>query len=302
VKVVLTSNDICAFPDSAINSVTMTISPLLTPSVSITSVHGDSTCTGDTVEFISVPVYGGPAPTFLWTENGINVATGPYYVYAPLDGDVLVLTMTAHGVPCLTDSVAVSDTFTVHVLTPTANSLSVSVSQSAVVSGSIDTFTAVASGAGSSPSFQWYINGTPVPGATNSVYITDSLRQGQIVNCEETSSFVCSDPRSIISGGISVQVIPAGISEVGGANTFTLVPNPNAGSFTIEGVLKVPSDNVNIAVTNMLGQTIYKKTAIVKNNKVDDEVTLERSVPAGVYLVTVTSGENRVVFHVVIDK
>ncbi len=302
VKVVLTSNDICAFPDTAVNSVTMTISPMLTPSVSITSVHGDSTCAGDTVEFIAVPVYGGAAPTYLWTENGINVATGPYYIYAPLDGDVLVLTMTAHGVPCLTDSVAISDTFTVHVFTPTSNSLSVSVSQSSIVAGSVDTFTAVAAGAGAAPAFQWYINGTPVPGATSNVYVTDSLRQGQIVNCEETSSFVCSDPRSIISGGSSVQVIPAGISEVGGVNTFTLMPNPNAGSFTIEGALKSQSDNVNIAVTNMLGQTIYKKTAVANNGKVHEQIKLEKSVPSGMYLVTVTSGESRVVFHVVIDK
>ncbi len=302
VKVVLTSNDICAFPDTAVNSVTMSISAMLTPSVSITSVHGDSTCAGDTVEFISVPVYGGAAPTYLWTENGINVATGPYYVYAPLDGDILVLTMTAHDVPCLTDSVAVSDTFIVHVFTQSSNTLSVSVSQSSVVAGSVDTFTAVASGAGSSPSFQWYINGTSVPGATGNVYITDSLQQGQIVNCQETSSFVCSDPHSLISGGISVQVIPAGISEVGGVNTFTLMPNPNAGSFTIEGILKAQSDNVNIVVTNMLGQTIYKRTAAVNNGKVYEQVALAKSVPSGMYLVTVTSGESRVVFHVVIDK
>ena len=302
VKVVLTSNDICAFPDTALNSVTMTISPMLTPSVSITSIHGDSTCVGDTVQFIAVPVYGGPAPTYLWTKNDTGVATGPYFIYAPLDGDILVLTMTAHGVPCLTDSVAISDTFIVHVFTQSLNSLSVSVSQSSVVAGSVDTFTAVAAGAGLAPTFQWYINGTPVPGATGNVYITDSLTQGEIVNCEETSSFLCSDPRSILSGGISVQVIPAGISEVGGVNRFTLMPNPNAGSFTISGTLKSQADNVNIEVSNMLGQTIYKKTSVANNGAIHQQVALDKSTPSGMYLVTVTSGESRVVFHVVIDK
>ena len=210
--------------------------------------------------------------------------------------------MTAHGVPCLTDSVAISDTFIVHVFTQSLNSLSVSVSQSSVVAGSVDTFTAVAAGAGLAPTFQWYINGTPVPGATGNVYITDSLTQGEIVNCEETSSFLCSDPRSILSGGISVQVIPAGISEVGGVNRFTLMPNPNAGSFTISGTLKSQADNVNIEVSNMLGQTIYKKTSVANNGAIHQQVALDKSTPSGMYLVTVTSGESRVVFHVVIDK
>ena len=304
VKVVLTSNDICAFPDTASNSITMTISPLESPSVSIVMVpnHGDSTCTGDTVEYEAIPVFGGTAPIYRWTKNNINVATGPYFIdHEAHDNDTLYVTLQSNY-PCLAVDTAVSPIFILHIFNPVANALSVSVSQSSVVAGSVDTFTAVASGAGASPAFQWYINGTPIPGATNSIYITDTLTQGEIVNCEETSSFVCSDPRTILSGGISVQVIPAGISEVGGLNTFTLMPNPNEGSFTIQGVLKSQSDNVNIAVTNMLGQTIFKKTAVAKNGKIYELVILEKSIPSGMYLVTVTSGESRAVFHVVIDK
>ena len=302
VKVVMISNDICAFPDSAVSNVTMTISPMLTPSVSITSIHNDSTCIGDTVQFIAVPVYGGAAPTYLWTENGTNVATGPYYVYAPHDGDTLVLTMTSHGVPCLTDSLAVSDIFIVHVLSPTSNSLAVSVSQSSVISGSVDTFTAVASGAGSSPSFQWYINGVAVPGATNTTYITDSLRSGQTVSCEETSSFVCSEPHSIMSGGISVSVVAAGIHQPGGLSTLTLLPNPNAGSFTIKGSLASATDKVDVVVTDMLGQTIFTKKVMISSGVINEQVALPHSTPAGMYLVSVTSGDGRAVFHVVVER
>ena len=59
-----------ALPDTAAPAVTMTVqNPLVSPSVSITSVHNDTVCaSGDTVQFAAVPVFGGTAPTYLWTE------------------------------------------------------------------------------------------------------------------------------------------------------------------------------------------------------------------------------------------
>ena len=303
IKCILTSNATCVFPDTASKSITMTVSPAMNPSVSITSIHNDSTCTGDTVQFAAVPVYGGSAPTYMWTENGINVATGPYYIYSPNNGDTLTVTMTSNY-PCVSTPVVVSNLFIIHVFSPITNSLSVSVSQSNITSGSVDTFTAVASGAGATPYFQWYIDGNPVAGATGHQYITDSLQFGQIVNCMETSSFVCSNPYSIFSGGITVNVKPSGVKEVGTNNgKFTLIPNPNNGTFTIQGSLKNPSNNkVNIVVTNVLGQAVYKKTTYAANGTVNETISLENTIAAGAYQVSITSGDDNVVFHVVIEK
>lgn len=300
---VLTSNATCAFPDTAIKSITMTVSPMLSPAVSITSVHNDSTCTGDTVLFAAVPVNGGTAPTYLWTQNGINVATGPYYIYQPQNGDTLIVTMTSNY-PCLSTPIAVSNIFIIHVFTPTVNALSVTVSQSNIISGSVDTFTAIATGAGPSPSFQWYIDGNPVAGATSYRYITDSLRDGQIVNCMETSSYLCSDPYSIFSGGITITVQPNTVRPIGMNNgNFTLVPNPNNGTFIIKGALRSTSDDkVNITITNVLGQAVYKKTTFAKNGNVNEQIMLSNMLSAGTYQVSVTSGEDHVVFHVVVEK
>ncbi len=302
ISCLLTSNAACAMPDTASATVIMTISPLITPSVSITSIHNDSTCIGDTVQFAAVPVFGGTAPTYLWTENGVNVATGPYYIYAPHDGDTLIVTMTSNY-PCLATSVAVSNMFIIHAFTSSANVLSVSVSQSSIVSGSVDTFTAVASGAGASPTFQWFINGTAVPGATGRQYITDSLTDGQIVSCEETSSFLCSSPHSVFSGGISIIVRPSGITQVGlNATKLLLEPNPNKGAFTIKGLLRTYADEqVDIVVTNVLGQTVYKNTATAANGALDEHISLSGSLPSGTYLVSVASGYDYVVFHVLIE-
>ena len=303
VSVILTSNAPCAFPDTAISSMTITVAPALTPSVSITSVHNDSTCTGDTVQFAAVPVYGGTAPTYLWTENGINVATGPYYIYVPHNNDTLIVTMTSNY-PCLATNVATSNMFIIHVFGQITNTLSVSVSQTNIMAGLVDTFTATATGAGSSPGYQWYINGNPVPGATSRQYITDSLQNGQTVNCEETSSFVCSEPHSIFSGGITIIVQPNGIQQVGtNTGNFTLEPNPNNGSFTIKGMLRSTVDNrVNIMITNVLGQTVYKTEATANNGNVNEQITLANSLAAGTYQVSITSGKDHQVFQIVIEK
>ena len=302
VSCLMTSNASCVMPDTVSASLVMTVNPLMAPSVSITSIHHDTTCVGDTVQFAAVPVYGGTAPTFLWTQNGVNVATGPYYIYVPHNNDTLIVTMTSNY-PCLITPVAVSNLFIMQVDVPTTNSLSVSVTQSAVLAGRADTFTAVATGAGSSPAFQWYINGNPVAGATAYRYITDTLRDGQIVSCLETSNFLCSEPHSVMSGGISISVLPNSVPQIESINNFTLQPNPNAGSFTIKGSLSMPSDSkVDIVITDMLGQTIYKNTSYTNNGKVNELVTLPNSISNGMYLVNITSGGGHIVFHVSIDK
>lgn len=304
VKVVMISNAPCAFPDSAVNSVMMTVTGAITPSVSITSVHNDTTCVGDTVQYNAVPVYGGTAPTYLWTENGINVATGPSYIFTPTNGDTLIVTMTSNY-PCIATPFAVSSIFIIDVFTPTINTLSVSVSQSTVSSGSVDTFTAVANGAGSSPSFQWYINGNPVAGATSCRYITDSLQEGQIVNCLETSSFLCSSPASVFSGGISVTVVPSGIKQVAptGSAKYNILPNPNKGDFVITGTTgSVNDDNVTIVISDVLGQTIYSNIAVAGKGNLYEHINLGSSLANGNYLVTITSGNNPVVLHVTVDR
>jgi Zn-dependent metalloprotease/uncharacterized protein YjdB len=304
VKVILTSSDACAFPLTATKTDTITLSPLRSPAVSIVPTHSPI-CNGDTATFAAIPIYGGSAPTYLWTENGINVATGPYYIYAPHYGDLLICTMTSNY-PCLTTNVAVSPTYTVHTQLPVTNSVTIFVTQSSIVTGSVDTFIAVATNGGTLPSYQWFINGVPVPGANSSTYITSTLTNGQIVTCEETSNAPCVTPITARSGGIAVTVRSEAVSvkQVTGRETnFNLLPNPNKGEFTIEGTLKNVTDGkVSIVITDMLGQVIYTESALAQNGVLSQHIKLDNNIANGVYLVSVTSGESHEVYHVVIDK
>ncbi len=303
VKCVLTSNAACAFPDTGVSSLTMTISAAQTPSVSITASPGDTVCNGKYTTFIPVPVYGGAGPIYSWTKNSVIVGSGPTYSYIPSNGDLIGCTMVSNFV-CLATTTAVSSPFKIYVKTPSVNTVTIQVTQSSVGTGQVDTFVAIAPNGGTSPAYQWYVNGIAVPGEISATYITSTLADGDIVKCSVTSSDECAVPNVGVSTGIKIKVGRTGIQHTfNTSGSFTLEPNPNTGAFTITGALNnLTDEKVNISITNMLGQTIYKTTALAHNGDFNEHITLEGSLANGMYLVSITSGEDHIVFHVVVNR
>ena len=299
VSCVMTSNAACATPDTAVNSVSMTVSAYVMPSVSISTASGDTACTGVPTTFVAVPVNGGTTPSYVWTKNGINVATGATYTYVPSTGDVVVCTMTS-SYPCRTQDTAVSSALTMVVEAPTANTVSVTASSSSIVSGQTVTFTANAPHAGTSPVYVWFVNGVVVPGATSATYTTDTLVNGQIVTCEVTSSEPCAAPHTNMSSGITV-LVTNGVQNVNNLNSFMLIPNPNKGTFIIKGNIGA-ADNLTVKITDVLGQVVYTQTLQIHNGVVNEQVVLGSSLANGVYLINITSPAGSNVYHMVLDK
>lgn len=300
VTVQMTSNAPCAMPTIVLSSaVAITVNPLATPTVTIMASPNDSVCAGSPVTYSAVITYGGTAPTFLWKENGVNVATGPTYSNpAPHDGDVITCTLTSNY-GCVSTTTAVSPTFVMHVLAPVVNTIVVTASATDISAGSAVTFVAAAPYASS---YQWFVNGTPVPGATSAVYTTSTLGNGEIVTCAAISSYLCALPNVAISGGITMHVTAAGIRDItfGG---FYVVPNPNRGTFQVTGETTGTADGtVVVSLVNMLGQTVYKGSLTVKNNKVNEQIILDESLANGMYLIKLTAESDYVVFHVVLER
>jgi len=82
-----------------------------------------------------------------------------------------------------------------------------------------------------------------------------------------------------------------------------LMPNPNKGQFTIDGLMKsAGTENVTVVITNLVGQVIYLQDVRVTNGRMHHMVSLGASVPNGNYEVSITSSEDHVVYHVVVDR
>jgi len=303
VKVVLTSSAACAFPTTADTSETIAVNPVQTPSVSVSVHPSPVACIGDTIVATAIPVYGGSFPAFHWTKNGVSAASGASYTYSFADGDVLVCTMIS-DYPCVSTDSATSAPVTVHVDPMVSNTVTISVSDSDFVPGRLDSFVAIAPNGGTSPAYQWLLNGSPIPGATAALYITSALTNGEVFSCEVTSDKPCALPLTQLSNGIKVMMKTSGIRQViNHEGSFTILPNPNKGTFTISGLLaNTADDNVTIVITDMLGQVVYTHTAIATNGQLNDRIVLDNAIANGMYLVSITSGQEHAVFHVVVDK
>jgi hypothetical protein len=107
----------------------------------------------------------------------------------------------------------------------------------------------------------------------------------------------------------TVTVSTLGITNPGDGGTISVVPNPNKGSFSISGTLGVPlfsasvqEEEVNIEVTDMVGQVVYRDKVISSYGNIHAEVSLGNLVANGMYLLSIRSDGERRVFHVVVER
>jgi hypothetical protein len=75
VRVVMTSSIGCATPNPATsNIITLTVSPVLTPDITITSVPAHPVGNGSPAVFTATPVNGGSSPSYQWLKNGTAIS------------------------------------------------------------------------------------------------------------------------------------------------------------------------------------------------------------------------------------
>ncbi|MBW8052088.1 MAG: hypothetical protein FVQ77_17440, partial [Cytophagales bacterium] len=104
--------------------------------------------------------------------------------------------------------------------------------QSATVGGTV---TWSVSTSGSSPfTYQWYKNGSPITGATDSSYTTPTLTlsdSGSAYYCYVTN---CSGSNATSNIAALTVVTTTGIKNIDFINNINIFPNPTPGKFTLE--------------------------------------------------------------------
>jgi Glycine rich protein/GEVED domain/Secretion system C-terminal sorting domain len=299
VTALMTSNQQCAIPDTGSASLSLTVSEMEMPSVTVAANPGNVVCLGSPATFSASTMYGGSAPVLRWIKNGVFTAMGNTYTYVPANGDIITF-MLGSNYPCLLMDTVYSSGITMDVTPGTIPVVSISANPGTQVSaGESVTFTASATGAGALPAYQWSVNHRAISGATNRTYTTNDLADGDSVMCAVTGS--CD---LVGFNALHVSVSGAtGVAQVAGTGMdVKLIPNPNKGDFTLKGNVGDVTGEVAIEVTNMLGQVVYKGTANAQNGAIDQHIQLIGNLANGMYLLNLNTGAGNTVFHFVVEK
>ncbi|UPT66070.1 MAG: hypothetical protein M0D57_16475 [Sphingobacteriales bacterium JAD_PAG50586_3] len=205
----IVSNANCAQPASvSSNAITIQVSPVVVPSVTITANPAGQICAGTPVTFTATPVNGGGLPGLQWRVNGGNVATGTTYTTSALtNGDQVSVVLTS-SLTCVSPATATSNTITMTVVQPVTPSVSITQSPTGIIcAGTNVTFTATPTNGGTTPAYQWNLNGAPV-GTNAATYSSTGLQNGDIVTVTLTSNATCAQPVTATSNQLSVSVNP----------------------------------------------------------------------------------------------
>ncbi len=223
------------------NTIGIKVTPSATPQITITA-NTTTTCTSSptTVVFTASVTNGGNTPVYQWQVNGINAGnnSNTYSSATFANNDQVKCILTTNTV-CNPSIIVTSNLIT---MTVTATSVQPTVTittvSTTVCSGTTAIFTAVPVYGGTTPSYQWKVNGLNT-GTNSNAFSTNSLANGSIVSVVLTSSLPCANPAPVTSNSISMTVntvIPATISVSGvtivsmGASSVISSTITNAGS------------------------------------------------------------------------
>lgn len=175
---------------------------------------------------------------------------------------------------------------------PVAPTISINASKTVFCAGTSVTFTSNITNGGTSPTYQWNLNGNPISGATSPSYTSSGLSNNDLVSCALTSNAVCAIPASLTSAAIkvtvnpnltpSVSITPSSTTVCAGTNV-TFTANPTNGGTPI---YKWYLNGANTAST---GPTFT--TLLANNAKVTVDMTSSATCATP---TTVTSGQANV--------
>ena len=232
VYVILTSNAACATkPRDTAQAVKLTVNNIVFPSVSI-NANTTSFCLGVPVTFNSTPLFGGTSPSYQWKKNGVNVGTDTSVFIASsfIDKDTVSLTMISNA-SCLAVTSANSNKVILNVVSPVSASVSISPSTNYVCYGTPITFSVSSVNAGTTPIYQWKINGANT-GSNTSTFISAALNNLDTVQLEMTSSIACAIPATALSNRVGMRIAPSVTPKVVVSQSTTNVCSGSSVTFT----------------------------------------------------------------------
>jgi hypothetical protein len=258
------------------NTATLIVNTSIPVSVSI-GATATTVCSGTSVTYTATPTNGGTTAAYQWKINGTNVGTNSAtYSYTPLNNDEISCVLTSSET-CASGSPATSNSVTMTVNTALPVSINIAASSNPVCAGTSVTYTATPTNGGTTPAYQWKVNGSNV-GTNSATYSYTPLNNDEI-SCVLTSSETCATGSPATSNSITVMIIPvAGIPIFTSGATEICQNDPDetyaataASSSSISySVLPVEAGTINTSSGVMNWSASFYGTATIKATATGD--------------------------------
>jgi hypothetical protein len=172
--------------------------------------------------------------------------------------------------------------------------------ETSVAIGTFDTLTATVASGDAHVSYQWVVNNLPVAGATTNTFISNNFTypREDSVTCVVTTDGACG---TTSFGWVYISMHPEGVGTLSAGEDFTVVPNPNRGSFVLKGTMGGSDEEIAVEVTDMLGQVVYRQQVKASGGKVNERIQLG-NIANGMYLLNLRTAGGSRVFHIVVEQ
>lgn len=274
----MTSNALCAAPTKVFsNAVVMNVNPALIPSVSITA-NNSVICTGTNVKFDATPINGGGAPTYKWKLGTAYIAgatNASYSTTAATNNQSYSVEMVSSA-NCASTLPVTSNNVVITITTSPNATVSITSPGNEICAGNTLKLTAVPGNGGTNPTYKWYLNGTPVPGATNVNYSSSSFVDGDKVHVDIVSNSSCVSNPNASSEDVTIKVNPILTPSVTITSSGATICSGESVSFTAVSVNGgTPLYQWKAGTVNISGATneTFTSTTLTNGNGISVEMT-----------------------------
>ncbi len=230
------------------------------------SPSADTTvCAGQTLVFNAQTTNGGNTPGYVWKLNG-NTAISNSTTFSTL---------------AFTNSYTVNCVFTSSATCATPASISSPLIHVTVEQAPVPVATAVDSALSCTAvgTYQWYLNGQAIDGATGQTYI--ALVSGSYT-VAVTSAAGCTG----LSTPVAVTMAVSGIENLQ-HNFFSVFPNPTTGEFVVQTTSAL-SGACNMQLIDLTGRLVYTRSFTPQSSQQQIHLQLPQT-QAGAYLLVITN-------------
>jgi len=257
------------------------------PTPVITPLGPTKMCSGS----VTLQSNTGSGYIYQWKKDGVNItdATNSYYT-AFASGDYQVKIIQGS---CISWSAPA----TVKIQSGLRASITPGGSTTFCTGGNVKLFANTCS----DYTYQWKKDGLSISGATGATYTATIEGNYQLqvtqagLNAWSALVTVTVNACRESDGNSNAELNAlAAISEITGLSPIfqmQVFPNPNTGLFTI--LFNMPltkEEKVKMRIVNLLGQEVYNKEYVTKDNYIKEVVELDKSFPSGIYKLEVMVG------------